>query len=82
MTAVLETFVIENNNPNMLLGLFAIISALFIIYSIISIKVNNKRLEKLKHAKKLILERHEKIEAENERRKRINARKEIRNNPF
>ena len=82
MAVVLETVVIENNNPNMLLSLLAIISALFIIGTLISIKIDLKRLKKLQHAKKLILERHEKIEAENERRKKIAARKEMGNNTF
>lgn len=76
---MLLEIVINDNNPNMLLSLVAIIAFLIVLYELITIKLNNKRLKKLMHAKKLILERHDRIEAENERRIKLNKRKNFRN---
>lgn len=69
--------VIENNNANRILELAAIIAAFFVLYALISIPMANKRLKRLKEAKKKILENHEKIEAENERRRKANVKIEM-----
>ena len=76
MTSALETIVINDNNPNLLGVAVIILAVVYIIFAVIEIRANNKKRDRLKKIRKKIVERHECIEHENERRKRL-AKKEL-----
>lgn len=67
----LLTIVIEDKNPDVLLNLIVLIIVLWIIVQIICIIANKKEIKKYQRCLKLIKNRHEMIEQENERRSRL-----------
>ena len=62
---------IADNNPNLLPTIVVILAIVYIIYALISIQYNKKRLVKLKRLKRKIEIRHDSITVENERRRRL-----------
>jgi len=68
---------IADNNANLLPVIAIIIAATYIIYALISVSYNNKRLKKLQRIKRKIQIRHDSIVNENERRKRLERKNNI-----
>lgn len=68
---------IADNNPNLLPVIVVILAITYIIYALISIAYNNKRLKKLQRIKRKIQIRHDSITTENERRKRLERQNNI-----
>lgn len=58
---MLETMVIENNNPNLLPVIVLILAVLYIGFSLVSIKVKKDRKKRLEQTKKIIDKNHERI---------------------
>ena len=76
MVVALETVVIKDNNPNLLGVMVLILAVVYIVFAIIEIHWNNKKKKRLTKIRKKLIERHELIVQENERRKRIAANQE------
>lgn len=72
---------IADNNPNLLPTIVVILAVVYIIYAIISISYNKKRLKQLNRLRRKIQIRHDNIEVENERRRRLEIRKNSQNTP-
>ena len=66
----IEKIVIENNNPNMVFALFAIMALFVILINLIGIKMKMKRKEQLEEVKRKIQKRHESMETELARKRR------------
>lgn len=71
MSCLLETIVIEDNNPELLGIAVAILCVTYIIFAMIEIRSNNKRKARLIKTRKKIVARHDLILKENERRKKL-----------
>ena len=62
---------IADNNPNLIPVAVVILAIIYILYAMVSISYNKKRMRKLQRIKKKIQIRHDIIRTENERRKRL-----------
>ena len=67
----LETIVIENNNPNQIFTLVLILVVIFIVVSLIEIKLLSDRKKRLEGVRKKIVKRHESMVFEFNRKEQL-----------
>lgn len=72
----LETIVIENNNPNQIFTLVLILAVIFIVVSLIEIKLLSDRKKRLESVRKKIVKRHESMVFEFNRKEQLKNEKE------
>ena len=72
----LETIVIENNNPNQIFTLVLILVVIFIVVSLIEIKLLSDRKKRLEGVRKKIVKRHESMVCEFNRKEQLKNEKE------
>lgn len=58
---MVQTIVIENNNPNMLPLIMVTLVTEYLVYSVVSIKIKLNRKKRLETIRKKIVKRHEEI---------------------
>lgn len=59
-----KTLIIQDNNPDLLLFLAAIIAVVLIVVNLIGIYMKKKRKQRLEETKQKIIKRHEQLEIE------------------
>ena len=72
----LETIVIENNNPNQIFTLVLILVVIFIVVSLIEIKLLSDRKKRLEGVRKKIVKRLESMVVEFNRKEQLKNEKE------